>query len=269
MPTTTVPPPISTHLPERFGFKAGAKGAHTSRTMMLAELTDLLRAHPEQTTTPDQFRTSINIDNILGKRTLATRKLTFQRLSELYGLDPALPIFRVLRRLWESDRAGRPMLALLVAYARDPLLRATVRPVLMLSVGKIATTAMLDEELAGRLGTRLNPSVRKDVAMRTASTWTQSGHLTGRAKKARSSPKVTPAVVALAVLLAAISGSHGRSAFTSEYVNLLDCPSSRLSPLLQQAHRAGFINFKQAGDIVEIRFPELLTQDEEAMIHGI
>jgi len=161
------------------------------------------------------------------------------------------------------------MLALLVAFARDPLLRATARPVLRLSVGKPATTAMLDEELATRIGIRLNPAVRNKVARNAGSTWTQSGHLAGRGKKVRTSPIVTPAVAALALLLAAVNGAHGRAAFANEFVELLDCPASRLSVLVQEAHRAGFLTFKQAGETVEIRFPELLSPAEEALIHGV
>jgi hypothetical protein len=36
---------------------------------------------------------------------------------ELYGLGPTIPLFRVLRRLWDLDSGGRPLLALLAAIA--------------------------------------------------------------------------------------------------------------------------------------------------------
>ena len=85
------------------GFRFGDKGTHTSRTMMLAELTELLDALPE--TAPRQaYAEAIIEDNLLGKQTAATRKLTNQRLGELYGLTPTLPLFAVLRRAWA--RAG-------------------------------------------------------------------------------------------------------------------------------------------------------------------
>jgi len=252
-----------------FGLRFGEKGTHTSRTMMFDELSELLQHCPLPATTPDEFRAVIVADNALGKRTLATRKLTFQRLSELYGLDPAVPIFRVLRRLWDKDRAGRPMLAFLVAYARDPLLRATAGPMLRLAAGQPVTTAMLDQELSVRLGSRLNPAVRHKVARNAGSSWTQSGHLAGRGKKVRTTPQVTPPVVAMAILLGTVAGAHGRVVFLSEYAALLDCPSSRISPLLQEAHRVGVMNFKQAGEIIEVRFPDLLTESEEARINGI
>ena len=53
---------------------------------------------------------------------MATRKLSSQRLSELYALDPQVPPFRVMRRCWYADRDGQAILAMLLALARDPLL---------------------------------------------------------------------------------------------------------------------------------------------------
>jgi len=140
---------------------------------------------------------------------------------------------------------------------------------LRLAAGQPVTTAMLDQELSVRLGSRLNPAVRHEVASRAASSWTQSGHLAGRGKKMRTTPQVTPPVVAMSILLGTVAGAHGRDVFLSEYAALLDCPSSRISPLLQEAHRVGVMNFKQAGEIIELRFPDLLTEAEEARISGI
>ena len=65
----------------------------------------------------------------LGKRTAATRKLSLQRLTEFYALDPQVILFRVLRDLWVRNVTSRPLLALLLALARDPLLRATATAV--------------------------------------------------------------------------------------------------------------------------------------------
>jgi hypothetical protein len=110
------------------GFRFGEKGTHTSRTMMLAELTELLAAVPANATR-EEYAEAIIEDNILGKQTTSTRRLTNQQLGELYGLSLTLPLFRVLRRLWDVDAPGRPLIALLCALARDPLLRATSKAV--------------------------------------------------------------------------------------------------------------------------------------------
>src|SRR5258708_31622597 len=85
------------------GFRWGPKGKHISRTMMLDELRAvLLNSRPDARR--DDYISAINEDNCLGKRTAATRKLSSQRLSELYALDPELPLFRVMRRCWYADR---------------------------------------------------------------------------------------------------------------------------------------------------------------------
>ncbi len=112
------------NLPEIFGSRSGSKGTHTSRTIMLDELMTLLSAVPDSSPRA-AYLAAIIEGNVLAKSTVSTRKCSAQRLSELYLLDPNAPLFRVLRRMWEVDAAARPILALLCALARDPLLRAT------------------------------------------------------------------------------------------------------------------------------------------------
>jgi len=119
----------------KVGFRFGAKGTHTSRTIMLEEFQTLLKAcQPESTRAA--YRDAVVNHNCLGKRTVATRRLTDQRLSELYALDPSVLLFRVMRRLWQAEDRGRPLLALLLALARDPLLRITAPPILRLRHGE-------------------------------------------------------------------------------------------------------------------------------------
>ena len=86
----------------RIGFRFGEKGTHTSRTIMLEELSSVFRACPPDAK-KDAYAEPILDHNCLGKRTAATRKLSFQRLRELYGLDPDILLFRVLRGDWELD----------------------------------------------------------------------------------------------------------------------------------------------------------------------
>jgi hypothetical protein len=67
---------------EELGFHFGDKGTHTSRTMMLDELSTLLRVCNPAASRADYIQSLVD-DNCLGKHTLATRKLTLQRLTEL------------------------------------------------------------------------------------------------------------------------------------------------------------------------------------------
>src|SRR5580704_8466319 len=76
------------------GFRFGAKGTHSSRTMMFEELGQVLLATAAEARRAD-YAAAIIEGNCLSKPTGATRRLTNQRLGELYGLDPAIPLFRV------------------------------------------------------------------------------------------------------------------------------------------------------------------------------
>ena len=191
------------------GFRFGDKGTHTSRTIMLSELSDLLATEPidaERT----EYASAIIDDNILGKQTMATRRLTNQRLGELYGLNRRLPLFRTLRRLWAIDEDGRPLMALLCALARDPLLRSTAKSVLDLPVGAELVRASVLSGIRDAVGSRLNDSILDKVARNAGSSWSQSGHLKGRVRKIRQRVTPTPGAVALALWMGGGSkGSQG------------------------------------------------------------
>jgi hypothetical protein len=108
------------------GFRNGPRGTHSSRTIMLNELSLLAtNCHLR-----GDVRRAILEDNVLGKSTSSGRTLTLQRLKELYSFDPSSPIFRVFAGLCRRDQSALPQLALLMAIARDPLLRASARPVI-------------------------------------------------------------------------------------------------------------------------------------------
>ena len=76
------------------GFRFGNSSIHTSRTIMLKELTLLFQACPVESNEED-YLIAIIENNCLGKQTLSSRKLTAQRLRELYGLNNEIPVFRV------------------------------------------------------------------------------------------------------------------------------------------------------------------------------
>lgn len=233
---------------------------------MLAELSELLKVVPDDADAA-AYRHAIISDNLLGKKTLATRRLTAQRLAELYGLDPKVPCFRVLRYLWKFDSSGRPMIAFLTAYARDPLLRATIQTTLTSQIGSVITTSNFDAELASKFGDRFNPAVRFAIAQRVSSSWMQAGYYTGRSKKIRSSPVITPSVVTLALLLGYATGIRGGKLFSTEWTRLLDSTPSQILTLTTLAARQSLIDYRHLGDVVELRFPTLLTTEEEAHCH--
>jgi hypothetical protein len=241
---------------ERVGFRFGARGTHTSRTLMLEDLVSVLGACGGGAGRAD-YTSAIVDENCLLKPTTATRRSSRQRLAELYALDPAIPLFRILRRLWDLDQAARPLFALLVALARDPLLRATAAPVIALRVGDVLTRPPVIEALRSVVGERLNDSILDKVARNAASSWTKAGHLTGRTHKTRRSVRATPAAVAFALYLGEAAGFRGDDLLSSGWLRVLDADSFRAKELAIEARRIGLIDLSTAGEVLSLSLDRL------------
>lgn len=233
------------------GVRYGDKGTHTSRTMMLAELNDLLSSLPA-TATRENYADAIIEDNALGKQTTSTRRLTNQRLGELYGLSLTIPLFRVLRRLWDVDEPGRPLLALLCALARDPLLRATAGAVIPLPAGAELSRAAVSSAIRAATGHRLNDSTLDKVARNASSSWAQSGHLSGRVRKIRQVVRPTPGPVVYALWLGSFSGLAGEDLLRSSWARVLDASPQELLNLALRGKQLGLINASAGGGVTEI-----------------
>lgn len=249
----------------RLGFRDGDRGTHSSRTIMLSELSFLLDTLPSDAPKSAYFKAIIK-DNILGKRTVSTREYSARRLSEMYGLEPSIPLYRAMRLFWTASKEGRPLLAFLCAFARDPLLRFTAPAVLPIKHGEPVSTESIEAVLAPAVEGRFNPSILNKVARNAASSWTQSGHLTGRAHKIRSQPLATPANAAFAIFIAYLEGKQAQRLFDTVWVKILDRPVEQVVELVADASRRGLLVYKGAGGVIEILFPDLLTKEEQELI---
>lgn len=247
--------PAGTSALESFGLKFAAGGAHISRTMMLAELGALLASVPVGSCAAD-YRAAILQRNVLCKTTTSTRKKTLRHMRELYALDETVPIFWLLRRLHSIDRgASLPLLAVQVAWSRDPLLRATTRPVLEAAVGdKVERTALV-QAFEVVFPDQYSPATVKTTTQNAASSWTQAGHLTGHLKKVRQQVKPTAVAVTMALFLGQLAGYHGAEVFSNPWVRLLDLGASRARALALEAHRAGLLDLRAVGEVVDLSFP--------------
>ena len=223
---------------------------------MLAELGAALAAASPEAGRAD-YAAAIIGANCLGKPTASTRRLSKQRLGELYALDSAVPLFRVLRRLWTIDEAGRPLLALLASLARDPLLRATAPVIIGLPEGAELQRRETRAVLRATVDNRLNDATLDKVVRNTASSWTQSGHLEGRTFKIRRLVRATPATVAFALYLGHAAGFRGEELLASGWVAVLDCSVSSARDLAVDAKRFGLIDLRMAGDVIELGLERL------------
>jgi hypothetical protein len=229
---------------------------------MSDELERLFECVDEPLAPKETYRQAIIEDNCLGKRSGTSRALSYEFLVRLYGLDPRLTILRGLRYLWSRDEAGRPLLALLCAYARDPLMQVASEYLLDLEIGVDIQPGPLEAYLEDRFPGRFSKSTVGSVARNLRSSWTQSGHIKGVRNKTRTRARATAGSVAYAVLLGYLLGERGTNLFETPFTKLLDCSQEEALELAAEAGRRGWINFKRVGAVVEVQFPQLLSLEE-------
>jgi hypothetical protein len=215
--------------------------------MMLADLTALLANGGA-----DAPERAIVQDNLLGKPSIRSREAALYRLRQLYGVGGSDPIWHVLRKLWSRDPAGRPLLALLTALARDPMFRNSAAAVLTAAPGERvrwpAVVAAFEATEPGRLGEKM----AKSFGQNAASSWTQVGFLAGAVRKQRVRSNPTPTVAAYAALLASLCGFGGRRLLESRWLTVLDRPVEDRLALLRQAEGLGLLRVRSAGDVLEV-----------------
>lgn len=250
----------------RFGFKFERGSVHTSRTMMLEDLRTLLSCANNANSTKADYLRAIKEENCLGKRSGRTRKLTASHLVSLYSLDPSLTIFRSLLYFWNRDTEGQPLLALMCAYGRDPLLRMSLPFILKFDQGEIITRKALEEYIDSKDPGRFSIATLRSTAQNLNSTWTKSGHLSGTARKIRSRAKATPGSVSYGIFLGYLMGFRGEALFMTDFAHLLDCSTEMAIEFAEEASRRGWIVFKRIGNVIDVQFPNLLTAEEREWI---
>ncbi|PWF46819.1 hypothetical protein C7C56_015180 [Massilia glaciei] len=232
--------------------------------MMLDDLQALFAHVPASAERVDYAEHIISL-NVLGKPTKKARELALRHLTTLYGLDPKLALFRALRRLWDVDPAGQPVLALLASLARDPLLKRTQTFILSRSIGAVVNRTDWEERLVADHQDRFSPASLKSFAQNVAGTWTAAGFLCGRVRKSRSNPTLSPVAVAFGLFLGHLEGLSGQRLFASDWINLLPGSPEELEALANSASYRGLLVFLNGGGVKEVRFPDFLTHEEELL----
>ena len=252
----------SQHRLEQFGFSFKKGGTHTRRTMMLKELAALFEYVDNPDSDREDYRKAIETDNCLGKRSFKNRQFSYHYLVELYALDPGVPLFRALRYFWQRDESGRSLLALLCAYARDPVLRSAAAFILDHQEGATVSREALEEYIDNMEPGRFSPVTLRSVAQNINSTFTQSGHLVGRVRKIRTKANSTPGSAAMAAYMAHLSGGRGDQILSSDYSALLDVSKILMIEQIEDASRRGWMVFKRISDVIEVTFPNLMDKPE-------
>ena len=198
------------------------------------------------------FRAAILEDNLLGKATASGRASVFRNLSSLYGLADAPPLNQALFALARENHDGRTLLALLVALARDPLLRQPAQTVAEATVGQSVHWSDLAAAISATNPGRFSEKMLRSLAQNCASTWTQTGHLQGKVAKTRQRISASAPVVAFAALIATVCGFSGPAILSSAWFKILDLSPDAALDALRAAEARGLARVRAAGDMIEI-----------------
>jgi hypothetical protein len=209
---------------------------------------------------PAAYREAVMEQNVLGKETVSGREWAFRQLRRFYALDLGSLLFRSLRDLWEHDKPGQPLLALLCALARDSVLRASADVILGSEPGEPVTPSDFESAIEERFPGAYKENTRRTTAQKVASSWDQSGHLHQEkpGSKVRTRARPTPASTAYALMLGYLQGVRGRALFDTLWARVLDQPTSHLLDLAASASQHGMIELRQAGGVVDVGFRQLL-----------
>jgi len=249
-----------------YGFVNGPGGTHTSRTVMVRELSLLLEPCAPDSGYSD-YASAIIDHNVLLKHTASTRLRSLRALRELYGLRSDNVLFRAMRDLWMEEPEAQPTLALLCAVARDPLLRATGNAILSSPIGQVVPSTQLARAAAEAFPGHYNAATAAKIGRNAASSWTQAGYLEGHSTKIRTATTSQAVAVAYALLQGHLCGARGDALFDTFWIRLLDAPRHRLRDLAIAASQAGFIDLRQAGAVTEITFSYLLRNSANEAPH--
>ncbi len=237
-------------------FVLGALRTTASHTIGIPHLIELLREVPSDASA-ERYREAVVVDNVLGRPTQTGRQRSFRHLRELYFLDLVQPEFTALRYFWDIDPQSRPLLAGLLAFTRDEVLRASFVAIADLPAGSSVTSADFSAAVTAQFGHEMSESTLGKIGRNTGACWTQTGHLLGRTKKVRQSIEASPAAVAYAAYLGHLTGKRGAGVLDTPWAAVLDLPIGAGLDALRRAHTQGLLDLLVAGNVVDVSFPML------------
>lgn len=262
--------PVSLTIPasaERFGYSTNRTGGHMARSMMLEEMVVLNRALAPNAL-PADYKRAIIEENALGKPTFASRDKSHRHLVELYGMDPSLALFRILRQ-WAAQEAGAlPLMAMACTFCRDAQLRHSFSLVDSLRAGEVLPRVRMEDHLEQGFPGRFSEAMKKSLAQNVNTTWTHAGHLEGRSRKSRRFPVPHWAASAYAMFAGYLLGLRGEMLLGSVFSRLVGADPGQILAHLEAASARGWLRLRHAGGVIEIDFSNQLTPEGQGHLHG-
>lgn len=256
-----------TPIEDSFGFYRASTGAHMARSMMLDELTLLIRG-----TRPDASKEALKKavveENLIGKPTASSREKTFDHLRRAYGMDASTALWRVLRQFAQQEPQALPLMALVLVYSRDLQLRKSFDLVASLKPGQELPRVQMEEWLEQVFPGRFSKGMKGSMARNVNTTWTATGHLVGKMRKVGSRPKPHWLATTYAMFVGYLAGIRGQLLLDSVYARLVGVDPMTAADHLSIASAHGLLRFRNAGGVVETDFSNLLQPSDQLMLHG-
>ena len=233
--------------------KAKIKSAHTSRTIMFAELSRVIDHGFES----NSFVESME-ENVTGKLSKSNIEKTNHYLKQLYSFNKSDNYFIGLKHFWQiSPNESKPILALLFSIHTDDLLSESIDVVNKNSIGNKVSVDSFVENLDQFHPKRFSEITSRSIAKNIASSWKQAGFILGKVKNIRVQPEIDYSVVAFALFLGYLDNLRGEFLFNSKYTRALSIPESKLRDLAFEASKRDLLSYQYAGSVTTITFNQL------------
>ena len=230
------------------------KTIHTSRTIMSAELIEVMDFHKENL---DYFE--IMEDNVFNKKTESSKNNTINYLTKLYNFKKEDKKFLSLELYWNTiEDNEKPLLAILFAVSKDYLMQESVDFVKSVKNNNKASIEEFEANVQHYHSNRFSPKTLRSVSQNIASSWKQAGYILGKIKNIRTVNPPSYFAVAFAFLLAYLDDFRGDYLFDHPSVKALDASKEELMLLLKSASERELLNFNRSGASIVISFEQYL-----------
>jgi len=230
------------------------KTIHTSRTMMFAELSQVMNHGVEG----GDFNEILN-SNVSNKLSNTNLIKTNQYLKQLYGFNNEDLLFRCFKHYWTLvDNKKKNIITLLFALSNDFLLKESIDIVINTKVGEKVAIEKFDENIEKYHQGKYSDNTRRSAAQNVASSWKQAGYIQGKVKNIRVQPIHDYYTVAFALLLSYLHGDRGDYILLSKWIKALSLNTEELRDLIKEAAKRDLLQYQYGGNVTVISFENQL-----------